>query len=240
MLVNFLPMTVVVLACSLYAFSEQVVQDRSEDYGSLVITWAGVVDNGEGDDPPHGPIGSLHVLVYAAEVSDPGDRFAYDAPLAHVYLSGPTSGGGTKQEWLDGDEKEFENLELFQWRGLDDAVSVLVYESDPSSMRFHFLDTEFRVEMKRRHDRLFYATVSRPDTLSSPMTLSSGDIRFASADALHNVKGRESSGWIQRVYRQKEREDLPWHDVSHSLHVPAMFVTLTTVGPDAPTVKNYR
>lgn len=239
-LVNFLPMTVVVLACSLYAFSEQVVQDRSEDYGSLVITWAGVVDNGEGDDPPHGPIGSLHVLVYEADVSDPGDRFAYDAPLAHVYLSGPTSGGGTKQEWLDGDEKEFENLELFQWRGPDDAVSVLIYESDPSSLTFNFLDAEFRVEMKRRHDRLFYAMVSRPDTLSSPMTLSSGAVRPASADALQNVKGRASSRWIQRVYRPKEREDMPWHDAVFSLPVPAMFVTFATVGPDTPTAKNYR
>ena len=94
--------------------------------------------------------------------------------------------------------------------------------------------------MKRRHDRLFYAMVSRPDTLSSPMTLSSGAVRPASVDALQNVKGRASDGWIGRVYREMEREDPPWPDALLSLPVPAMFVTFATVGPDTPTAKNYR
>ena len=32
-------------------------------YGDLVVQWAGVVDNGEGDNWPHGPFGSLHILI---------------------------------------------------------------------------------------------------------------------------------------------------------------------------------
>ena len=103
-------------------------EDPSESaYGSLVITWAGVIDNGEGDEPPHGPFGSLHVLIYEEDAGDPEDQFQYPEPLSHAYLSGPTSAGGEKREWLDGDEKAFENLEVFQWRKPDAAVRLLIY-----------------------------------------------------------------------------------------------------------------
>lgn len=228
------------LTCSRATMADKAGQEECRSYGSLVITWAGVVDNGEGNDPPHGPIGSLHILVYEPGVPDPGDCFAYDAPLTHVYLSGPTSGGGDKREWLDGDEKTFENLEVFRWRKQNDAVSVLIYESDPSSATFHCLGTDFTVEMKRKHDRLFYTPVSRLDTVFSPLTLSSGTVRLALSDALQNVNSRESCKvWIQRVCTLTGWNMPAWEKPLDKA-IPAMFVTFNTAPPDTPTTQNYR
>ena len=172
----------------------------SNPYGSLVITWAGVIDNGEGDEPPHGPYGSLHVLVYEGDMQDPEDRKQYPEPLSHVYLSGPTSAGGSKQEWIDGDEEAFQDLEVFRWRKPDDAVTVLIYESDPSTVKFNFLGSTFKIETERKHDRLFFSRVSRRDILASPVTLSSGNVRLATGDALQNLEKRDSAkSWMQRI-----------------------------------------
>lgn len=213
----------------------------STAYGSLVITWAGVIDNGEGDEPPHGPYGSLHVLVYEADVSDLEDRQQYPEPLSHAYLSGPTSAGGEKREWLDGDEKTFQNLELFQWRKPDDAVTLLIYESDPSTATFSFLDSTFRLEMKRKHDRLFFARVSRTDTLGAPVTLSSANIRLAMGDALGNLGSAGTvSAWIEDVLARLRTDGTATMPAVRAPEIPAMLVSLCTVTDGREITRDYR
>jgi|GEM_PF-2314878 len=213
----------------------------SNAYGSLVITWAGVIDNGEGDEPPHGPYGSLHVLVYEADMQDPADRQQYPDPLSHVYLSGPTSAGGSKQEWIDGDEEAFQDLEVFRWRKPDDAVTLLIYESDPSTVKFNFLGSTFKVEAERKHDRLFFSRISRMDTLSSPVTLSSGNVRLATGDAIQNLQKRDSAkGWIQRSLNGIAFNDTPGRDGLLQGGLPAMLVTLATATDTRAITKNYR
>lgn len=227
--------------CLCFGFGAAGEEGQGDACGTLVLTWAGVIDNGEGDEPPHGPYGSLHILVYEADAADPEDQQAYAAPLAHVYLSGPTSAGGSKREWLDGDEKDFQDLEVFRWRRPDDAVAVLIYESDPSSFTFDFLDTTFRLEGKRKHDRLFFSRVSRLDTASSPVTLSSENVRFATGDALRNVESSEpAKKWMRRAFDSMisnaatEGQGLPGGGL------PAMLVSLATVQNTRETTKNYR
>lgn len=150
-------------------------------WGSLVIQWAGVSDNGEGDEdctiripfpfsilwgdrtnPCHGPEGSLHVLVYEADYGCPGPQKKYSGYLSHLYLNGPTyagmdKNGSKKWEWLDGDEKAFNDLEIFKWRKWNDAVFVFVYESDPSDI----MGISFGDAVGREHDPLLCAKIYR-------------------------------------------------------------------------------
>jgi hypothetical protein len=52
------------------------------------ITWIGVIDNGEGDDWPHGPYGNLHIQLYNCQEKE----------VSHTIITGPSN-----NEWLDGD-----------------------------------------------------------------------------------------------------------------------------------------
>ncbi len=144
-------------------------------FGTLVLQHAMVYDNGEGDEncsvavpwplsllfgdiinPCHGPHGSLHVLIFDPEKGCPPARKSYSGYLRHVYLKGPTP-KGYKWEWLDGDEKRFDDLALFEWRSENDSVIVFVYESDPS--------TWMGITVPGRgHDPLFCEEVSRSNT----------------------------------------------------------------------------
>ena len=176
------------------ASSAQDNRKSAASAGSLVINWAGVIDNGEGDRWPHGPHGSLHVLVYPPSQTCPGNQRNYPRPLTHVYLSGPSDG-----EWLDGDARSFNDLEVYLWRhnGLD-SVKVFVYESDPG-------------RIGRAHDPLFCRVVPRrrdPGVWRS--------YHGTNADAVRNVAARRS--------RWHERWGLPLRE-----GMPAMIVGFETV-----------
>ena len=168
-------------------------------YGFLVLQHAVVYDNGEGDEncsvtvpwplsiffgrvvnPCHGPHGSLHVLVFNDDSGCPQAQKSYDGYLRHIHLDGPTP-KGEKWEWLDGDEKGFSDLALFEWRNENDSVIIFVYESDPSSWMGITVPG-------RGHDPLFCMAVSRSDTRVA-RTLS--DITYlAERRALKNCRRR--------------------------------------------------
>lgn len=105
------------------------------DHVSLHIQWMGVIDNGEGDDWPHGPHGNFHY-----EVFDAGNR-----PLIHGILYGPS-----KNEWLDRDEKFYPAFMIHKWAAGEKKVRVKIWESDPGPFR--------------RHDTVFDAWINRSDT----------------------------------------------------------------------------
>ncbi len=223
--------------CAIVFFIPVAGGEELNPYGSLVITWAGVIDDGEGNDPPHGPYGSLHVLVYEISVQDPGDQRNYPKPLSHVYLNGPTKTPDDKYEWLDGDEKEFPNLEIFRWRKQDDEVAILVYESDPSAIRIKIPG----IDTNREHDRLFYGKICRMDTVVTPLLLSSANVRLATGEAVQNSKKRESTQrWVKEVFAQIGSKGTKGWDGSFNLYIPAMFVKFATVNESAETTKDYR
>lgn len=56
------------------------------------ITWIGVIDNGEGDDWPHGPLGNLHLQLYDCNGRE----------ISHTIIEGPSN-----DEWLDGDQGNY-------------------------------------------------------------------------------------------------------------------------------------
>ncbi|NEO99760.1 MAG: hypothetical protein F6K58_13990 [Symploca sp. SIO2E9] len=182
-------------------------------YGSLVVNWSGVIDNGEGDGGLHGPLGSLHILVYDANKPCPGSSRKYSGFLRHIYLSGPSEG-----EWNDGDQRRFASLEIFRWRYASDAVKVFVYESDPSLTRLS----------KRKHDPLFCRTINRKDTPSisrRPRTIWMSPYR-SNDDAIRNAQARRISWPFQNGWRGD------WSGI------PQMFLELNTV--DKPGTYNDR
>lgn len=168
-------------------------------FGTLVLQHAQVYDNGEGDEncsvaipwplsllfgdivnPCHGPHGSLHLLIFEPDKGCPPARKSYSGYLRHVYLKGPTP-KGYKWEWLDGDEKRFEDLALFEWRSENDSVVLFVYESDPS--------TWLGITVPGRgHDPLFCGEVSRVATMA-PRTIKDMT-RPAEKRALRNCRKR--------------------------------------------------
>jgi hypothetical protein len=183
------------IACN----SSDQQKGKHAPFGILVLQHAVVYDNGEGDEncsvtvpwplslifgrvvnPCHGPHGSLHVLVFDAGHGCPPGLKSYSGYLRHIYLKGPTP-KGEKWEWLDGDEKEFENLSLYEWADEKESVIVFVYESDPSSW--------IGISVPGRgHDPIFCATVSRSDTITHH-TLPASSIR-ADRRAIRNCVRR--------------------------------------------------
>jgi hypothetical protein len=168
-------------------------------YGVLVLQQAVVYDNGEGDEdcsvtvpwplslvfgrvvnPCHGPHGSLHVLVFDAGYGCPPAQKGYNGYLRHIHIKGPTP-KGEKWEWLDGDEKEFSDLALYEWRNEDDSVIIFVYESDPSAWMGISVPG-------RGHDPLFCMTVSRSDTRAARTLVDM--TRLAERRALRNCRRR--------------------------------------------------
>jgi hypothetical protein len=148
------------------------------EHGYLVLKWLGVVDNGEGDDYPHGPLGSLHMLTFPFNKRGTND---WRGPLTHVYLNGPSS-----NEWYDGDEMTYPNLLVREWYDPDAEYAILIYESDPGPFR--------------EHDVLAWFSINRQDP-----AFANGEVKRvaseypASPDARRNVQRRVESfltGWI--------------------------------------------
>ncbi len=137
--------------------------DSTEDILSagkelLTVEYAHVIDNGEGQWPPHGPYGSIHVIAYRPEqrLEPPWDP---EMELYETMLYGPHRTVGDLYEWLDNEELTFENYALYDWNrhGLDRIV-LRFYESDPG--------------MGREHDDLLAVLVSREETEERAITAS--------------------------------------------------------------------
>jgi hypothetical protein len=94
-----------------------------------------VVDNGEGDDWPHGPYGNLYWDVFAPDEDlscspDGADRRRVGR--ARV-LRGPHRTHGTTDEWLDDEVLRYRDAGLYRWgawRGTEDTVVLRIWESD--------------------------------------------------------------------------------------------------------------
>jgi hypothetical protein len=162
--------TITILLIGFLIYSEGLAQyTRSGrpiqrmNYGTLTITWVGVIDNGEGDSWPHGPKGSLHILIYSTNLGCPGKQKSYSNYIREVYLPGPTEG-----EWLDGDTQTY-NLGLYNWTSENDCIVVFVYESDPG-------------RIGRAHDPLFCGTICR----NNPPNTYYSDGYPANQDAINN------------------------------------------------------
>jgi hypothetical protein len=118
-----------------------------------------VQDNGEGEDPPHGPYGNLYWDVFGAfeplmTSRDGADKRRVAAPHQ---LRGPHRTHGTTDEWIDDEVLTYSKAGLFRWGsapGTNDAVVIRVYESDGAEDGFLF----------RRNDVLGMETVRRRDT----------------------------------------------------------------------------
>ena len=66
----------------------------------LSIEYAHVIDNGEGRWPPHGPYGSIHVIVYRPE-QFPEAPWTPELELYETMLYGPHRTISDLFEWLD-------------------------------------------------------------------------------------------------------------------------------------------
>lgn len=156
--------------------------------GWLAITWAGVIDNGEGDVGFHGPVGSLHILIYPALLPCPKRSGAsdYDNYIAHAMLLGPTTDG---KEWADGDYLDYWNtyeatgfrwITVCEWPSGVSELLLFIYESDPSSWNGIHIPI---VDLIRKHDPLLCVKVKKADTYSfSPhgkLYYSSPDVYWA-------------------------------------------------------------
>ena len=100
----------------------------------LYLTWVGVVDNGEGDDWPHGPLGNLHLVLYNAQGKE----------YSHTILTGPSN-----NEFKDGDQASYSAY--LGWGTYSQPIFVKIYESDPGGKW-----------LGRSHDVLFEAWVTKP------------------------------------------------------------------------------
>ena len=70
------------------------------------------------------------------------------------------------------------------------------------------------------------------DTLASPVTLSSADVRRATGDALENLGKSETAGtWVRHMLEQLRNA---------GDGVPAMLVSLDTVASGEDVTRNYR
>jgi hypothetical protein len=86
---------------------------------NFYITWIGVIDNGEGDDWPHGPYGNLHLQLYDCNGNE----------VSHTIIEGPS-----KKEWLDGDQGYYR----IYIGNINCIYFVNIWESDKGSTMWMF------------------------------------------------------------------------------------------------------
>jgi hypothetical protein len=189
------------------------IADNSSKYGELVLDWAGVIDNKEGEDGIHGPYGNFHILIYDASEPCYGERSSYPVPLRHIVLPGPNN-TGNMCEWEDGDQMDYDRLGLFQWRGEEDSVKVFIYESDPSR--------ELPKLISRKHDPVFCQVIDRKEGEPGLFPSNVPAMRHTV------VSGKNRSRlWIDKVRSI-------W-DKGLESDMPSMFVELETVYDGAHT-----
>jgi hypothetical protein len=125
--------------------------------GVLTVEYAHVKENGEGQLPPHGPYGSIHVKIYHPDQS-PRAPWLPELELHETILCGPHRTVGDLFEWLDDEKLIYTNYALYDWNKHEfDRVILRVYESDPGP--------------GREHDDLLAALVSREETREQMVTL---------------------------------------------------------------------
>ena len=164
-------------------FLEQ--NNLKQDYGRLTLSWMKVYDNGEGDRWPHGPYGSCYALVYNCDKNTcecPKEKFSLFHNLLDrdkkklIWYRSRIDGPHKIKfgEWLDKDEKKFENQEIFKWRSENDKILLVIYESDPH----------------RKDDILFCKKIERKETKKTKM-YASGD--YCSKDVVKKLKLSEKT-----------------------------------------------
>ncbi len=125
----------------------------------MTVEYAHVIDNGEGGWPPHGPYGSIHVIVYRPEQS-PKAPWLPELELYETMLYGPHQTVGDLFEWLDDEELTYTNYALYDWNCHEyDRVTLRFYESDPG--------------LGREHDDLLVGFMSRQETEEQAVVLRS-------------------------------------------------------------------
>ena len=141
-------------------FNGSLAEDiLSAGEGLLIIEYAHVIDNGEGRWPPHGPYGSIHVVVYRPEQSLQAPC-SPELELHEIMLYGPHRTFGDLFEWLDDEELVYMNYALYDWSwDRLDQIILRFYESDPG--------------MGREHDDLLVELVRREETEAQAVTFSS-------------------------------------------------------------------
>ena len=139
-------------------FDGALVEDiLSEGEALLTIEHAHV--NGEGKWPPHGPYGSIHVVVYSPE-QRPEAPWQSECELYRTMLYGPHKTIGDLYEWLDDEALNYTNYALYDWNlHTFDQIVLRFYESDPGP--------------GREHDELLAVVVSKQDTQAHTITLHS-------------------------------------------------------------------
>lgn len=118
-----------------------------------------VVENGEGEEPPHGPHGNLYWDVFGPfEPLMASNDGALNRRLAKAHvLRGPHRTHGSTDEWLDDEVLTYGRAGLFQWGstpGTDDSLVIRVWESDGDEDGF----------LGRRNDVLGMEHIRRSDT----------------------------------------------------------------------------
>lgn len=125
----------------------------------LTIEYAYVEDNGEEQRLPHGPYGSIHVVVYSPD-QPPQAPWSPELELYRTMLYGPHQTVGNLFEWLDNEAITYTNYALYDWSLHQyEQVTLRFYESDPGP--------------GREHDDLLVAPVSRSETEERVATFSS-------------------------------------------------------------------
>jgi hypothetical protein len=129
------------------------------DSSVLEVMAVYVVDNGEGDDFPHGPHGNLYWDVFGPyeRLMSSEDGSAARRLVGAKVLRGPHRTHGDTDEWLDDEALLYRNAGLFRWgtvAGTEEAIVLRVWESDGSEEGF----------LGRRNDVLGMEHVRRSDT----------------------------------------------------------------------------
>ncbi|HCU25189.1 MAG TPA: hypothetical protein DF383_09235 [Deltaproteobacteria bacterium] len=137
-------------------------------WGTQVLTLleAKCFDNGEGDEPPHGPFGHIYIDFFEANedlnsLSDNMDQRRIPMlPRTPRRLRGPWRTHKGLDEWLDQDKVVYRRGGLFEWKSRD-AVVLRVYESDGSEDGF----------LGRRNDVLGFERIHKAQTDGKILTL---------------------------------------------------------------------
>lgn len=147
---------------------------------SYYLTWVGVIDNGEGDKWPHGPLGNLHIQLYDCAGKE----------VSHRVLTGPSD-----REFLDGDQANY-----CLYIGNPECVNyVRIWESDGNT--WGGIDWKKVGFSNRKHDLLFEGVPAQAGIWYSSQA--------ANQDARINAIRRGANSWVENVWTGGIREGVP-------------------------------
>ena len=129
------------------------------DHDVLELLAVYVLENGEGDRPPHGPHGNLYWDVFGAfePLMTSADGAAQRRLSRARVLRGPHRTHGSTDEWLDDEVLTYRGAGLYRWganQGTEDALVLRIWESDGDEDGF----------LGRRNDVLGMEHIRRSDT----------------------------------------------------------------------------